>query len=26
VQELLYTKLKDSWNSSIFKTEVLMPL
>ena len=23
VQELLYTKLKDSWNSSIFKTEVL---
>jgi len=26
VQELLYTKLKDSWNSSIFKTEVLIPL
>jgi len=26
VQELLYTKLKDSWNSSIFKTEVLVPL
>ena len=26
VQELLYTKLKDSWNSSIFKTEVLLPL
>jgi ATP-binding cassette subfamily E protein 1 len=26
VQELLYTKLKDSWSSSIFKTEVLGPL
>ena len=26
VQELLFTKLKDSWNSSIFKTEVLIPL
>lgn len=26
VQELLYTKLKDSWHSSIFKTEVLIPL
>lgn len=26
VQELLYTKLKESWNSSIFKTEVLIPL
>lgn len=26
VQELLYTKLKDSWNSSLFKTEVLIPL
>ena len=26
VQELLYTKLKESWNSSIFKTEVLTPL
>ena len=26
VRDLLYTKLKDSWSSSIFKTEVLMPL
>lgn len=26
VRDLLYTKLKDSWGSSIFKTEVLMPL
>jgi ATP-binding cassette subfamily E protein 1 len=26
VQELLYLKLKDAWNSSIFKTEVLTPL
>lgn len=26
VQELLFTKLKESWNSSIFKTEVLIPL
>uniref|UniRef100_A0A7S3FZ84 ABC transporter domain-containing protein n=1 Tax=Strombidium rassoulzadegani TaxID=1082188 RepID=A0A7S3FZ84_9SPIT len=26
VQELLSAKLKDSWNSSIFKTEVLLPL
>ena len=26
VRELLSTKLKDSWNSSIFKTEVLIPL
>jgi len=26
VQELLYTKLKDSWNSAIFRTEVLNPL
>ena len=26
VQELLYMKLKDSWNSSIFRTEVLLPL
>lgn len=26
VKDLLYTKLKDSWSSSIFKTEVLMPL
>lgn len=26
VQELLYTKLKENWNSSIFKTEVLIPL
>ena len=26
VQELLYMKLKDAWNSSIFKTEVLIPL
>ena len=26
VQELLYTKLKDAWNSNIFKTEVLNPL
>jgi ATP-binding cassette subfamily E protein 1 len=26
VQELLYTKLKESWSSSIFKTEVLIPL
>ena len=26
VQELLYTKLKESWSSSIFKTEVLNPL
>jgi ATP-binding cassette subfamily E protein 1 len=26
VQELLVTKLKDTWNSSIFKTEVLVPL
>jgi ATP-binding cassette subfamily E protein 1 len=26
VQELLFTKLKESWSSSIFKTEVLGPL
>lgn len=26
VQELLYTKLKENWSSSIFKTEVLIPL
>jgi len=26
VQELLFTKLKDSWSSSLFKTEVLIPL
>ena len=26
VQELLFTKLKDNWSSSIFKTEVLIPL
>jgi ATP-binding cassette subfamily E protein 1 len=26
VRELLSTKLKDSWSSSIFKTEVLVPL
>jgi ATP-binding cassette subfamily E protein 1 len=26
VQELLVTKLKDSWQSSLFKTEVLLPL
>ena len=26
MQELLYTKLKESWSSSIFKTEVLIPL
>lgn len=26
VQELLSTKLKDKWTSSVFKTEVLMPL
>jgi len=26
VQELLYLKLKESWSSSIFKTEVLIPL
>jgi ATP-binding cassette subfamily E protein 1 len=26
VADLFYLKLKDSWNSSLFKTEVLMPL
>jgi ATP-binding cassette, sub-family E, member 1 len=26
VQELLYTKLKEAWNSNLFKTEVLIPL
>ena len=26
VQELLYTKLKENWSSSLFKTEVLIPL
>ena len=26
MQELLYSKLKDTWNSSLFKTEVLIPL
>lgn len=26
VQELLYAKLKENWSSSIFKTEVLVPL
>lgn len=26
VQELLYTKLKEAWNSNLFKTEVLVPL
>lgn len=26
MQELLFTKLKESWNSSLFKTEVLGPL